>query len=136
MDALTVEPEDGPEERVAQHHRVANDRLEDRLHVSRRPPDHAQDLAGRRLLLPGIRLALQRFGLTLPRLCQALLKVADLGPFVRRPLAGERSLGFRLTLRGLCPATHPPLLASLSAAVADSLCERASASNRGRHLAA
>ena len=42
--------------RLASHSRarVLHDRVEDRLHVGRRAGDHAQDLAGRRLLLEGL----------------------------------------------------------------------------------
>ena len=55
MDQLAVEREDHSEGRLAQLPRIRRDRLEHRLHVALRLADHAQDLAGRRLLL-------QRFG--------------------------------------------------------------------------
>src|SRR5262245_38080808 len=54
MDKLTVESEDGPEERVAQHHCVADDRIEDRLDIGLRLTDDAQALARRGLLLKSL----------------------------------------------------------------------------------
>ena len=48
---LAIEPEDGAQHPVAESHGAPHDRIEDRLHVGRRLADHAQDLAGRSLLL-------------------------------------------------------------------------------------
>src|SRR5207237_10452200 len=79
-----------------------------------RARDYPQDLARRRLLLQGLR--------------QPLLEVADPRDSLRRRVVNERSLGFRLTLLGLCTATHQPLLASRSVAINDRLGEGASVS--------
>src|SRR6266702_1614332 len=63
------------------------------------------------MMVQRLRLALQRLRLALQRLRQALLKVVDPRAFVPRRLAGDRKLGFDLSLRGLCTPAHRPLLA-------------------------
>src|SRR4029453_10786118 len=114
---------------LAEPCRVRRDSIEDRLEVGRRVADHAQDLAGRGLLLLRLnqlavaRLELpQRLRLALERLRQALLQVADPGGIVLERLAGNGGLGF-LRLRRLLAPTHQPLLASYES-VGDRLGER------------
>ena len=55
VNLLAVEPEKRAEIGLAKAQRVGRDRVEYRLHIRRRPADHAQDLAGRGLLLQRLR---------------------------------------------------------------------------------
>src|SRR4029453_10487023 len=82
--------------------------------VGRRVADHAQDLAGRGLLILRLnQLAVAR--LELPqRLCQALLNVVSRGALALLRLARARELGLDFSLRGLSTTTHRPLLACSS----------------------
>src|SRR5215813_1160557 len=58
VEQLAVELKERAEESVAQSHGASDDRVEHRLHVGRRPADHAQDLARRRQ----VAVALSQFG--------------------------------------------------------------------------
>src|SRR5262249_3466908 len=116
---------------VAESSRTLRDGIKHRLDVGRRAGDDAQDLARRRLLLERLgqlavpRLQEFRRGLLLfprlnqltaarlellQRLRQALLKVGVARAVVLQRLLGDRDLGIALTLRGLRPPTHRPLL--------------------------
>ncbi len=53
LQQLTVESEDQRALGFAEPDRVLGQRLEDRLEIERGPPDHLEELAGRRLLLEG-----------------------------------------------------------------------------------
>src|SRR5262245_48586363 len=108
------------------------ERVQHRLKIGGGAADRPQDLAGRRLLLQRLRLALCRRGFTLQSLRQALLKVADLGAVVLRRLAGERRpFGLRPSLRGPCPAPHQPLLGLTRRLIDDRLGEGRRGSKRG-----
>src|SRR6266851_3685083 len=61
VDKLAVVPEERAEESVAQSHGAPDDRVEDRLDVSRGAADHPQDLSCRRLLLEGFGNLSMRF---------------------------------------------------------------------------
>jgi hypothetical protein len=91
--------------RVAESYGSLHDRVEHRLHVLSCAADHAQNLAGRRLLLERIRLALQR-------LRQALLELAAPWSVVLGGLSADRALSLGRTLPGLFPLPHRRLLAS------------------------
>ena len=65
VDQLTVEMEDAGDPGPAHSYRARRDRVEDRLNVGRRLADHAEDLAGRRLLLLSLnQLAVPRLELS------------------------------------------------------------------------
>ena len=134
MDELAIEPAHVHRPGAEEPHGAVHDRVEHRLEVGGGPGDDAQDLGRRRLLFKRLHLALERFCLDRQRLCQALLEVADLWVFALRRPAGERSLGFRLLLRGLCRATHQSLLAS-HAAIDDSLGDGRRVGNREGEIA-
>ena len=87
--------------------------------------DHVADPARHKLLLAGLCDLSEGFG-------QALLELVNSHNCLRRCLTGERSLGFRLHLRGLCTATHPLFLASHTHAIDDKLGERRRVSKQGR----
>src|SRR5262249_49934881 len=86
---------------LAQPCRAADDRVEDRLHVAERARDHPEDLAGRRLLLERLRLALQRPG-------PALLELTPPGGFVLQRPAKVSKLSFDLARPELWTLTHRP----------------------------
>ena len=98
MNQLAVELKECAEESVAQSHSASDDRVEDRLHVSLRPADDVQDLAGRRLLLQ--------------RLRQAFLELACPGAFGLLRRVGDRPRRFGFCLRGLCTLARRSLLGS------------------------
>ena len=108
---LAVVDEEGRDVRLAQPGDALEDDVAHGWERGWRARDYPQDLARRRLLLQGLR--------------QSLLEVADPRDSLRRRVVNERSLGFRLTLLGLCTATHQALLASRSVAINDRLCEGA-----------
>src|SRR6266478_5625679 len=114
LDQLAIELKEPAEEATAEPDGALRNRVEHRLNVGRRAGDDAQDLAGGRLLL-------QALGHLRMRLRQALLEFVSPRSSLLRCLTGERALGFRLNLRGLCTATHQPLVASPSTAIDDSL---------------
>ena len=98
---VTVNLEDRGIQGVAQTGGAPQHCREHGLDVGRRAGDHAEDLGRRRLLLPRLRLALQRFR-------QALLKVADPRAFVLRRLPGNRARGFGFVFAGFAPRRIGP----------------------------
>src|SRR5262249_16839323 len=93
MKQLAVELDERAKESAAQRHRALDDRVEHRLHVSRRAADHPQDLGRGRLLLKRFpERAPQHFDLAL----ESIYLTAHLGV---RPLDGSGGINGRTTLQ-------------------------------------
>lgn len=143
VDQLAVESKHGGVGASTEPAGVLGDGPRHRRQVRRRAADDPEDLARRRLLVPGrgqrAVFLLQGLGarsLSFQALRQALFERLDCGAFIRRGPAGRRSLGSRLPLRGLCTATHQPLLGCLGRAIDDKRGEGCRAIKRRRYAVA
>src|SRR5262249_25311934 len=106
-------------------HGTIRDGVEDRLGVRGGVADDAEDPAGGRFPLQGLRLTLQR-------LREALLQIGDPGVLVLARFTGNRWLRFP-GLGGLRTPTHQPLLASYEGAehrLGEPVCRGKGAANR------
>src|SRR5205814_10570327 len=97
MQEPAIETENSRRGSVQELRGAVTDHVENGGGIHRRHRDHIQDLARRRLLLEGLCDLTEGF-------VQALLEFVNPCGSWRRCLTDARSLGFRLHVRGLCPA--------------------------------